>query len=270
MGAPHALDSTELSPPRITPARSADHLLLLADQYRWWIFAGIAALYLLGFNGQWQIEPDSALYLCIARNLAEGRGYLYHGQVAHLAYPGLPWLEAGTFRLFGVGALWPMHVLMVLFALAAIALTYRLFHLHAGRSVAVVVTSMVAVGQCFYQYAFQLRNDMPFLAGVMGVLAGYEGLLHGAGRSRRWLDWTLLAGGLGLAVVMRPTMIPLVAVLILALGWSLVRHGIGGLPASFSTKLVSSTHLPRPGMFICRRLCVRFPLRRLVLNWGRV
>jgi hypothetical protein len=200
-----------------------DHLLLLADQYRWWIFAAIAVVYLLGFNGQWHVEPDSALYLSIARNIAEGHGYVYHGQIAHLAYPGLPWLEAGTFKLFGLGVLWPAHLIMLGFSLAAIGLVYQLFRLHAGRPVAVMIVLMVAVGESFYQYAYQLRNDMPFVAGVMGVLAGYEGLIRRGGR--RWTDWVFLSGGLALAIIMRPTMIPLVAVLILSLGWTMVRTG---------------------------------------------
>jgi hypothetical protein len=237
IGAPHALDSAELSLPLVKPARSADHLLLLADQYRWWVLAAIAVVYLAGFNGQWHVEPDSALYLSIARNLAQGRGYTYHGHIAHLAYPGLPWLESATFQVFGIGVLWPIHALMILFALTAIALVYRLFWLHAGRSAAVVVTAMVAVGQSFYQYAFQLRNDMPFLAGVMGVLAGYEGLMRAGARGKRqWVDWVLLCAGLLLAMVMRPTMIPLVAVLIIAVGWGMFRRrggaGRGGACAA--------------------------------------
>ena len=63
-------------------------LLAWIDQHRRQLFLCLAALYLLGFNGQWQIEPDSALYLTLARNLARGLGYTYHGAPQNLAFPG--------------------------------------------------------------------------------------------------------------------------------------------------------------------------------------
>ena len=60
-------------------ARFSSILLARLEQSRIFIFAGIAAIYLLGFNGQWLIEPDGGLYLNLARNLALGRGYTYGG-----------------------------------------------------------------------------------------------------------------------------------------------------------------------------------------------
>lgn len=234
VGLSHSLESTQLSPQARPPYRSAVHLLQLADRYRWYVLAAIVAIYAAGFNGQWQVEPDSALYLSIARNLALGNGYVYHGQVAHLAYPGWPWMLALTFKIFGVGVVWPAHVVMLLFALAAIALTYRLFLLHDSRPVAVIIAAMVAATQGFYLYAFQLRNDMPFLAGVMAVLAGYEGLLRpvvGRAPLRKLIDWSLLTVGLIVAIVMRPMMIPLMGVLIIAGIWTFLRSALLHRPA---------------------------------------
>jgi len=226
-----------LCPSGSAPRRSANHLLELADRYRWWVFAAIALLYLAGFNGQWHVEPDSALYLTLARNLATGQGYTYHGQIDHLAYPGWPGLVAVSFKIFGVGNLLPAHVLMLGLALGVLGLTYRLFHLHADRPTAVMVTAMLAFNVCFYQYAYQLRNDMPFLAGVMAFLVGYEGLIQHERRGReettagaeptarlspRWLDWLAVLVGLAVAVVMRPTMIAFVGCIALAILYSIV------------------------------------------------
>src|SRR4051794_38090377 len=69
-------------------------LLNWSDAHRRKLFVAVLALYLLAFNGQWRVDADSALYLTLGRNLAEGRGYTYHGLPHSLAYPGMPWLLA--------------------------------------------------------------------------------------------------------------------------------------------------------------------------------
>src|ERR1700722_19752918 len=75
-------------------ARYSSILLARLEQSRLFIFVGIAALYLLGFNSQWLIEPDGGLYLNLARNLALGRGYTYGGARQETVYPGLPFALA--------------------------------------------------------------------------------------------------------------------------------------------------------------------------------
>src|SRR5687767_10685586 len=72
---------------QLRTSRASDLLLSWADRYRRWIFAGLALLYVAGFNAQWRLEPDSALYLTIGRNLAERKGYTFHGKSHRLAYP---------------------------------------------------------------------------------------------------------------------------------------------------------------------------------------
>src|SRR5687768_7006933 len=81
-------------------------LMAWADRNRWWLFAGVALLYLAGFNGQWRVSPDSALYASLGRNLAEGRGYTYQGEHHKWVEPALPYLIAGSFRVFGPDAFW--------------------------------------------------------------------------------------------------------------------------------------------------------------------
>ena len=93
------LASTSPSPLQ-QPIRLPARLLSFADRNHRAIFLAIALIYLLSFNGQWRVERDSALYLTIGRNLAEGQGYTYHGVPHRLAFPGLPVLFAGTFKLF--------------------------------------------------------------------------------------------------------------------------------------------------------------------------
>ena len=227
---------TQAAPTRkALAAPLSDQILAFADRHRHKLLVALLALYALGFNGQWRLEPDSALYLTIGRNLADGNGYTYHAQRHHLAFPGPPFLFAGAFKLFHTQRLLPELVLMFLIGLATLGLTYRLFLLHAGRPTAVLMTFGLGISRLFYRYCFELLSDMPFLLGVMAFLVGYEAIFHrpdstpGRGAdgeamaSTGWYDWLLLAGGLGVAVVMRPAMWALLVAIVLALAWSAVR-----------------------------------------------
>jgi hypothetical protein len=212
---------------RLEPSGLSPRLLAWADGHRRAILFLVPALYLLAFNGQWRLDADSALYLTIGRNLAEGRGYTYHGQHHTLAYPGMPWLFAGLFKAFGADTVWPHDVVMLACGLATLGLVYRLFLLHAGRPTAVLMTAVVGLSRMFFRYSFELLSDMPFLMGVTAFLAGCEALFH-APRDRgyrpRWYDAALLAGGLAVAVVTRPTMWALVAAVVVVLALSLFKR----------------------------------------------
>lgn len=215
--------------------RFCDWVLRTVDAHRRWLFVSLFLIYLAGFNGQWRIERDSALYLAIGRNLAEGHGYTFRDQPHRLVFPGLPLMFAGTFRLFHskspVPPLLPALVLMWLMGLAALGLTYRLFYLFAGRPMAVMMTVGVGMTRLFYRYCFELLSDLPFFLGVMAFLAGYEALFNAPHRKEnpaprgrgRWYDWVLLLVGLALAVAMRPAMVALLVAIVLALAWQAIR-----------------------------------------------
>ncbi len=205
----------------VSHARSGLAAQWLVDLYsrRRWYFLGMLVLfYLAAFNGRWQPEPDSALYLSIGRNLARGDGYVYLGQPHTLAYPGMPYLIASTFAVFGIGAEWAPHVVVLLLTLAGLGLLYRLFYLHTDSAVAVFLTCMVGMTFTLFRYAFELRNDVPFTVGVLAFLVGLESWRQylaarhapapqqGRAVRRRppWYDTALLLVGLPLAMVMRP------------------------------------------------------------------
>lgn len=198
------------------PGYLSDQLLAWSDRYRIALFSLVLLIYLAGFNGQWRVEPDSALYLSVARNLATGEGYTYRGEPHHLAYPGLPYFMAATFKIVGVESLWPAHVIMALIGLATLGLTYRLFLLHADRPTAVIITCGVGLTRTFYEFAFRLMTEMPFLMGVMAFFVGYESLYAarrrrdnptaGRGIAGQIGNWLLMAAGIGIVVVMRPAM----------------------------------------------------------------
>lgn len=202
--APATLENSGVSFP--LPSHS-EWLLAKADAHRRKLFVAVLAVYLVAFNGQWRLDSDSALYLTIGRNLAEGRGFTYHGQLHTLAYPGMPWLFAGLFKVFGTDSLLPADVALLACGLATLALTYRLFLLHAGRPTAVVMTVALALSRMFFRYSFELMSDMPFLLGVTAFLAGCEAVFYRRDdRRRRWYDFALLPAGLAIAVATRPTM----------------------------------------------------------------
>ncbi len=203
---------------------ACDRLLAVADRYRWWLFAAVAATFAAAFNGQWRVQPDAALYLSIGRNLAEGHGYTYLGQTNRLALPGWPLMIAAVFKLFGTTSLVPVHGLLLLIAAGALAATYRLVLLRAGRPTAVVVTFGTGLTKSFFVYALELWTDLPFAMAAMAVLAGYEGVFgRRGGRRARWYDWALLVGGLSTALLIRPTGWPLLLAVVVSLGFEAVR-----------------------------------------------
>jgi 4-amino-4-deoxy-L-arabinose transferase-like glycosyltransferase len=243
-----ARDARDARATEVSPALGSARLLAFVDAKRWWLFAFVAVVYLVGFNGVYHPEPDSALYLTLGRNLAEGRGFTYHGQVNSLAYPGYPWLLAGLFKVFGAGSLFAPHAAMLVIALATLAMTYLLFRLHAGRPLAVLVTVNLALTEEMFSHAYQLRNDVPFVLGVVAFLAGYEALARrtqptprsgtepadpvpppaprsGARAALAAIGpWVLVLAGLGVAVTMRPTMWALVTAIVLATLWTVAAH----------------------------------------------
>jgi hypothetical protein len=222
--------------------RAYERVLAFVDRNRYRLYGALAVFYLLAFSGQWRPEPDSALYLTIGRNLATGEGYTYHGESHRLVFPGLPLTFAGLFKVFGTDTLVPQHLAMLLMGAAALALTYRLFLLHAGRPMAVLVTLLVGVCQTFYRYNFELLTDLPFMLSVMAFLVGYEGVVHRHAHDDptptpyprgkpHWIDWPLLLVGLCAAVVMRPTMIALLIAVAGAAMWPMLRGKVswGGI-----------------------------------------
>ncbi len=170
---------------------------------------------LIGFNGQWRPGPDSAIYSTIGRHLAEGRGFTHPTGHEWLANPGLPYLIAGTFKLFGVDVMWPAVTLMFLCAAGTLALTYLWMRLHARRGVAVIVTVLLAINSTFYRLSLDVLTDIPFLFGVMLLLVGYE-LTERAGR-REVMGWVLIATGMGVMAAFRLVFVVVAAALMVAL-----------------------------------------------------
>jgi hypothetical protein len=225
------IDATLARPPapamrRDAPLAWSDAFLALLDRHRVILFTVFGAVYLLGFNGQWLMGPDSGLYLTLGRNLAWGRGYTYQGMPHELVYPGLPLVLAGLSRVFGSHAIFAADLFVLLCGFGTLALAFRLFYLAFGRPMAVAMTLGLGINYEFYRYCYEILTDVPFVMGVMALLAGHEAIFDRSRDSRRkarWWDWALLVGGLVIVMAMRPTMIGLLISWLAALIWSAIR-----------------------------------------------
>jgi hypothetical protein len=210
------------TPPASAGASPAEAFLNWTDRQRWWIFGGILLLYLAGFNGQWRIAPDTALYAIVGRNVAEGNGYTHPLGDQIALTPGLPWIIAGVFKAFGSGNFVAIQAVMLLMSLATLILFYHTIKLNAGRPAAVAIAFMLAVTDRFYGYAFELMADLPFLFGVMLFLLGYEATWKGR-ETRAW-PWLCLFTGTVVMALSRSVVLVFLAGLILATIWLLIRR----------------------------------------------
>jgi hypothetical protein len=210
--------------------RLTNRLLRFVDQHRRFVFAVIVLVYLAGFNGQWRVNSDSALYAAIAKNLATGHGYTYLGQLDRIVEPGLPWTIALGFHLFGVGNFVLPTLVILAAALGSLALVHQLFRLHAGRPTAVMVVLLTALADRVYTLAFELFTDMPFFFGVMLTLVGYERLVRDDGDhavtrdTRRPWPWVAVTAGLLVMNVYRATALTFMGALAVAIVWHLLRR----------------------------------------------
>lgn len=230
-------------PQHQTP-RFTDQLAAWVDAHVRWIAALIGVIYVLAFSPHWRIGSDSALYMTLGRNIAEGAGYTYHGQPHDLVYPLLPWIVAGVWQITHVGDILALNVVMLAAHLLALGLIYYAMKCRFDRATAAIVVALTAVAASVFPYAFQVMSDPPFFLGVAALLAGYEGWrVDRSAISPTRARWTwlgfmaLFVAGLTVAIFARPTSLPiLVAVLFTAAlglwrGPLRVRHAIAGIGA---------------------------------------
>jgi hypothetical protein len=207
--------------------RLSDRLLRFVDRRRWWLLGAVALLYALSFTGRWRVAPDTALYMELGRNVAEGHGFTYHGVHHNWYEPGLPYTVALSFRWFGEGNYLPLTLFMLACGAVSLALTYHLFRLHAGTQTAILMTLLLAITETFYRYCFQIVTDPPFLVGILSFLVGYEALNRREEEPRSrwgpWWGWLAIVFGTLLMVAFRPTIITFLGALGVATLYHLAR-----------------------------------------------
>jgi len=201
--------------------KPADALLDWLDRRRWWLLGGLALFYVAGFSVNWRPGSDSALYLVLARHLAQGEGYSFAGQTHTLVHPMLPWLLAGLWSIVGESVA-AANALMLLLLAGGLALWFRALRLRFDRPRAVGITLLIAVAENVFSYGFQVLTDPVFFIGVAAVVAGYEGMRQpDAGRRRLVGELALLAVGMFVVIAARPFMWAMVAAVGLVGLWHL-------------------------------------------------
>lgn len=200
-------ESDDLTPrgPSITETTPTAALLAWFDRRRYWLWLALGLIYVIGFNGQWRAGPDSAIHVTTARSLAEGQGFSHPTGLEQAITPGLAYLTAATFQLFGVDRFLAINALMLLSAGAVLTLTYWVIRLRFDRPTAVLTVGLLAINETFYRYGYQVLTDMPFLLGLMVLLLAYE-LLHRRG-SRPWVGIGLIVLSIGLMAVFRSVVV---------------------------------------------------------------
>lgn len=209
--------------PQPAPPPAVQRLLKVVDRYRLIVLLILLAVHAAAFTGQWRPTPDSALHLQIARNLARGEGFTHlSGQHVSVS-PGLAWLTAATFRIFGDGVLWPAHLLMLAMGLVALVAVYRLFLRYTGRPAAVLLTAMLALSATFFRYSFYLLTDTPFLLGAALTLLGIERLrANRPSGAAGWLSFAFILAGIAIMAAFRSVVLTFVAALVVFLLWKTV------------------------------------------------
>ena len=172
------------------------------------ILALAVLLYLAALNSHWRVSRDSALYLCLGRNLAEGRGYVFNGSPHRLALPGFPLMIAGVMRATGSSCgpndFLALNALMALMAAATIATGWLLLReLRAPRPVLLSVLLMLVLNYQIYKHATLALTETPFT--LVALLALWASLRMLRSEGIAFWGWLALVTFLsGLATALRP------------------------------------------------------------------
>lgn len=253
-------------------------LLRILHQYRAGIWLWVVGIYLLGFNGDWLITPDSTQAAWTGRRLAEGGGYDWPWPEPVPYQPGLPLLFAGSFALFGQDVFWPAIAVVWVMGLATVLLAARLFQLALGPAFAAAGLLMVGVSGKLHESAFHLLTDTPFVFGLMIMLLGFEWFgshrapLASRPMGRNALSLMLIVLGFGLMALFRTvalTAAVAVAVSLIVWLWRAYRQrgaGVGRLLAGLAGIFAASAGV----VWLLRsNPDVRYVLNRLA-QWDQV
>lgn len=159
-------------------------------------WAAFGLVYLLSVNSIWIPVPDSALYLGLAKSLANGQGYQFNGQPNNWVPPGLPIILAGLYSLFGE-SYFSANLFMALTALAGGLMIYLSLSLLDDKRMAFAVLVATLVCNHYYRYSHMVLTDVPFVPIFYGIL--YCGLRAIRG-SAWWLLGVVLISVVGITI----------------------------------------------------------------------
>ena len=164
----------------------------------------VAVLYLAGVTNCWWPTPDSALYQQLGRNLVEGRGYRFNGQVNTEVTPGLPVVLGALRWAFGDG-FWAPNLLMAVCGLGALGMAYLTLARRTDRRTAWLVVLGVSLCYRSYDYSHLILTDAPFA--LLFWLLAYATVRAMAGT--RWWLAAIVPLAVASAVIRAPGLIVL-------------------------------------------------------------
>ncbi len=188
------------------------------------------ALAVLLFDPKPFIGGDNAVYMTLAESIESGQGYRdidLPGTPRHGQYPPVYPLILASARLLG-GGLPTFKVISLLLTSASLVFIFLLAKGRLGREGGLAVTAAVALNPVLLYYSHWVLSEAPFVLLTLLALWGSEHALE----SRRWLAAAAIAALL--AYLTRAAGLPMLAALLVALGWR--RHwwelaGVGAAAA---------------------------------------
>ncbi len=175
----------------------------------YFLLAGLGVIYFTAINNHLQTSTDAASYISIAREFWTTGRYTYQGYPATYSYPGLPLILSPLVGLFG-NCFLVMRGLEIIFALAALAVTYLFIRRERSHAFGLSVIACTGMSFAFLFETTRILSDLPYFFSSMLALLAFENLLEGP-RSYRW-SWTFTLAAIGSALL-RPTGLVLIAAL---------------------------------------------------------
>src|SRR5260221_13240176 len=119
-------------------------------QYHYWLLVGLVIMLIHApLLTKPFVDSDEAVYATIAA-LTNGVGHLYAEGGVDNKFPGLYWIYAFVFRVFGQYSMNPVHVLTILVVLATSAVLGAFAFRIGNNSAAWMVALFYGVARTFY------------------------------------------------------------------------------------------------------------------------
>ncbi len=200
----------------------------------------VSLLHLAGLNGHWWYQPDSGLYMSLARSLVETGRFNFNHRPHTYVWPGFPVLLAGVRLVFG-DAIIAYNATMALLAVACVGLAYPLYRLLAEdrRQVIYAMVWFGLSGTLFY-YSRRILTETPFTLLVIGGLYCTQRMLQSQGRASYL--WALAVGVVACAATFVRPFGPALAAGTLAGLW-LRRRSLARWQANLARSALAATPL---------------------------
>ncbi|MHC4294762.1 MAG: ArnT family glycosyltransferase, partial [Planctomycetota bacterium] len=150
------------------------------------VCAVVLVVYFAALSSQWWVGEDGALYLCLARNLARGDGYILGGQAHTLVPPGFPAILAAL-MLIGADSFLAMNIVIGLMGLAAAGVCYLMLREVIHRDWALLLTVVFVLSNELLQRSGEILSDVPLALLILAAIWLYlRGLRKQRPDRRAW------------------------------------------------------------------------------------